>query len=453
MSASPTVVAIETAVTDYHYDESKANVALRDQFLASLRPENPPRKGENLMVPLQEFEQKLIAFATAHQLTLSGDSQQEQAESARDQIIGKPTAIEAGGALANSFHLMMNAKIDKKSAIPSGVFVTAVGDDPAGKVFADSMQGFINHPAPQDRTMVVHSIPIDGDRILISNPDLEKPCQNHMSPEQLDAIDFSRTKMVMLGGYMKYTGKYDAFLDKLIEKVEAVSQDPAQRPTIVLTAASQDIADSQTLKDAVAKVTQVAPVVVMANTGEFRRLLGRDSQWRAEHEPKWQADGTKKEGAALEQAKQGDKAYQIDKYLANDDAFRAAFQQYCDGDLPVSFVATNGKKGVRVLDNNGISDFYVPPKPPKGVVNTVGGGDAFAGGYLLGQALGLPQRQKADLGFTAAGQVIGQHEARLPQTKTEDGRSGVTAYLDSNNEMHRKLLANMRRLQERQLAA
>ncbi len=442
MTYSPTVIGIETAVTDYIYDEKNANAQLRDRFLRFLKPENPPRKGENILVSAEEFDEKLLAFARDNHLNATGDTDREKAESIRNQILGKPRTIEAGGALANSFYLMANAKTNNKALIGSGTFLTAVGDDEAGRVFQKSLDGAITHATPAGRTMTAHIIPVDGDRIIVASPSFQDSCDRTLDGalEQLKEIDLSQTKMVMLGGYMKYSGKYNDFLDVLLKKVEAANDEPSKRPTIVLTVGAQPIAESDDLKSALDRTSKVAPVIISANTGEFRRLMRMDTEWRKPHEAKW----TGLEGEALEKAKQADPIYMANKFAANDAAFSYAYENYCKDKVPpVTFVVTNGKHGVRVVSNQGISEQYVPPRPPHGIVNTVGGGDAFAGGYLLGQVVGLPEAQKAQLGFTAAGEVIGRDEARLQTISEENGSAGLPAYLSQDNPAQKALLANL----------
>ena len=82
----------------------------------------------------------MLAFARDNNLTAIGDTERQKVESIRNQILGKPRTIEAGGALANSFYLMANAKTSGKALIGSGTFLTAIGDDEAGRVFQESLK-------------------------------------------------------------------------------------------------------------------------------------------------------------------------------------------------------------------------------------------------------------------------------------------------------------------------
>lgn len=77
---SPSVIGIETAVTDYIYDETKANTALSDEFLKTLR-DPAPREGENILVSAEMFDAKLLEFAQAKNLTATGETDRQKAES------------------------------------------------------------------------------------------------------------------------------------------------------------------------------------------------------------------------------------------------------------------------------------------------------------------------------------------------------------------------------------
>ena len=442
------IVAVETPVTDYLYDEARANKELRHAFLCFLKPECPPRKGENILLSAEEWQEKLLEFSKIQDLNIGEGSPAGKAIAARNIIFGEPLSIRAGGASANSFDVLVKSQID---GIPltGGSFVTAVGEGVSGDVFAGSLEGFLIIPKEhKGKQLEAHVFPIEGDRVLISMPSFVDPPSNYMSSRQLDqvAID-ENTKMVMLGGYMLFTGKYNEFFDKIVKKVAVVSDDPSKRPTIVLTAAAQEIAASPVVQDAMLAASKTAPLLVFSNAGEFRRLHKMDAEWRKPHEDKWIG----LEENDLEKAKEADEPYKADKRAANQVAFHAVYESLCkNGGLPVTFVVTDGKKGVHVISNEGVSDTYVPPEPPHGVKNTVGAGDGFAAGYMLGHLKGLAQQDSVALGFICSGEVIGRDEARLEaveRTHVIDGRStvlkGLPAYLDPQDPHHKSLLLQL----------
>lgn len=466
------IIAIETPVTDYIYDEASANIPLRNAFLKFLKPECPPRKGDNIMFSVQDWEGKLLTFAKENSL-----EEQADAQAIHQIIFGAPRAVEAGGAVANSFATLTEATLNDKK-VATGSFVTAIGEGLSGEVFAKSLGDKLVAPSPCGRQLEAHIFPIDGDRIIITMPDFVNPCERHMCASHLDAIEINEaTRMMILGGYVHYTGKYETFLHALLTKAEKVSHDPLKRPIFVFTTAAQDVAASPSVRNALEKTKAIAPVIICANTGEFRRLMRMDTIWRHPHEAKWWvnkegmslflsddydaydpnspqgikkllADGWRRlEGHDLETAKQADAFYKQDKLTANQVAYQNAFRTFCQRGNPVTFVVTNGKNGVYVVDHNGISNCYVPPRPPHGVVNTVGGGDGFAAGYLMGHLKNLPQHHRIELGFICAGEVIGQDPARLAPRSTAfthdlagHKASGLPAYLDQSNDRHKRIL-------------
>lgn len=473
MSSSNEVIAVELPVTDYLYAESKADTLLRDAFFRFLCPECPPRKGDNITgLSAEIWREKLLAFAEAQGLPLGDGSQEEKYLQARDRIFGEPIAIEAGGALANSFDVLVKAQVNGLS-VTDGRFITAVGEGISGKIFSKSLAGKLVSPEPRGFQLEAHVVPVEDNRILLSLPSVENPPSNYMSAEQLDVVGIDkRTKMAMLGGYMLYTGKYNEFLQAILAKVEASSSQIPERPTVVLTAAAQEIAASKDVAEGLRKAAEIAPVLVFSNAGEFRRLMGMDIEWRKPHEAKWWTDSSgqrladcktsnaadpnsekgrawlsehgwrKLEGNDLENAKQSDAAYLADKREANRRAFAYAHERFCLGDIPATFVVTDGKKGVHVVSNDCISGTFLPPPPPHGVVNAVGGGDAFAGGYMVGYVQGLSIPECVELGFVCAGEVIGRNEARLFAKEVASER-GLLAYLNPDNPMHEGILRKL----------
>ena len=287
MKTSHAIVAVETSVTDYYYDKASINEVLCNAFLTFHNPQRPPRAAVNLLVDVALWGAQLRAFAELHSLPVGEGSPEEQAQRVQEIIFGKPRAVKAGGALGNTVDTLFNATIDGIS-LADGVFVTTVGEGPAGEAFTISLADKLIMPEPRGHQMEAHIFPLHEDRIIATQTSFTNAASNHMSPVQLDDAGIGPdTKMVMLGGYMFYTGLYGPFLEKILEKVAAVSPHPEQRPAIVLTPAAQPIAESPVLHEALKRASLTAPLVVPANTGEFRRLMGLDMEWRKPHEAKW----------------------------------------------------------------------------------------------------------------------------------------------------------------------
>jgi sugar/nucleoside kinase (ribokinase family) len=82
------------------------------------------------------------------------------------------------------------------------------------------------------------------------------------------------------------------------------------------------------------------------------------------------------------------------------------------GRLVDTAVVTRGPEGARVMRNGTVAEV---PAAPAHVVDLTGAGDLFAGGFLLGEARGLPPAESARLGALAAAEVI-SHVGARPQT-------------------------------------
>ena len=69
-----------------------------------------------------------------------------------------------------------------------------------------------------------------------------------------------------------------------------------------------------------------APISIHANTGEFRRLLDNDEEWRVEAEAEFREKGL--QGRELEAAKKGSKDYRAAKTAANVDSVQKAMREF-----------------------------------------------------------------------------------------------------------------------------
>lgn len=474
MSYPTQVVAIEAPVTHYLYDEKRVNISLLNMFLRHLNSENPPHTGEDFVISPTDWQDALLTFGIDYNLLPEIAGTHEEAIKIRDRIFGKPKDIQAGSAVANSVSTMFGAKVDGVP-LATGTYLTGINE-----VYPDNM--FANTPVDTLIYAESHIIPIEDSHISITVSNREMPLAATISPEMLNQVMIDRTiAMVILGSNMHLADNNGECLDTLLEKLEATSPNIKERPTLVLTAASQSVAESTALKVALQTAPTVAPVIVSANTGELRRLLDMDTDWRKPHERKWWYKETnhgyaqlseefaiafnpntpegkntlitmgwkKLEGIDLERAKLADADYQAAKLKANEQAYLEAYTRIYEGQYraPVTFVVTNGGKGVHVISSKGYAENYVPPKPPNGIVNTVGGGDAFLGGFLLGHMHKLPEADCVELGFICAGHVIGQDAARLAPKScplcVQDVLyrfMGLPAYLQAGTEKHKRIL-------------
>lgn len=427
------IVAVETSAVDINY--SLKDIELGKRFIKFIKEkttkkeehsEEQEEKGGCLVVMQEAFEDIVLDFATQENFKHSGITKSEKVASILEQVLGA-SEMQAGGALANTVHLLVNSKIGGKKLFPDTQLYCTVGNDAAGEVFQNSLAGHLSITEPKGSTMVVHVIPINGERFMIPTPSIDSCDKNFDATlEQIKNMDFSGIGMFMLGGYTLHSGKYKNVTDILVEKLQEAPID--KRPSIVLTAAAPHIAESSELKDALNRIKGLAKLIVFGDADELRKLCGQDTEWRKEL-PK--------------NSKPTDEIYKTLQSIANKKTLNWAQQIYCKN-TDVTFVVTNGEQGAHVLSSNGVSDAYIPPKPASTIVSVVGAGDVFAAGYITGELSKLTEAQKVQLGFIAASHVICRSEARL-EVRDNGDFTGLLAYLDvtgTTKELLERLVSN-----------
>lgn len=409
------VIAIETSAVDIVYPETDTQLA-RDFLNIFQKRAN----GNLCLIDRDEFESITLEFAKEKSIEVSGETVAQKADSVLAKVLGCPE-MKAGGALANTVHLMVNSKIDGKKHIPNAKFYSTIGADKTGEVFKNSFEEEnISITEPKGQTMVVHVVPINGNRFMIPTPSKDTADKYFADTlEKLKNADFSNVQTVMIGGYFSYTGKYKELIDMLVERFNEVEASQ-HKPSVVLTTASHFIAGGEDIFYGLEKLSAVTKVEVFANAGEFRRLIRKDEEWRK---------------AVPANCTPADSDYQRLKEIANIRALSFASQKY----PTVTFVVTNGEHWVQVASNLKVLGVFPPPKPSREIVNTVGAGDVFAGGYLVGELMGLTIAKCIKLGFVAAEVVICQNDARLPVKEKED-RTGLLAYLDEGMSSDKQML-------------
>jgi sugar/nucleoside kinase (ribokinase family) len=76
------------------------------------------------------------------------------------------------------------------------------------------------------------------------------------------------------------------------------------------------------------------------------------------------------------------------------------------------FAITSGPNGVYLLHEGKIEHVPANAVPASHIVNTVGAGDQFAGGFVAGLAMGMPLREACVQGVNAATAILQQIDAR-----------------------------------------
>lgn len=426
---APFVVAIETAVVDYNYPPVSAHEELKNAFISAIprlieetghgqdtHISEAPRKGDMIMVSAETLDDLLVHFANTatdfpdEYFPIHTASQRDNADAVRRLLFGTPT-LHAGGSLANTFDAMVYSKVDGQ-ALYDGVFVTAVGDDEAGKYFEQSFEGHIV-AAKGGRGMVSHIIPVDGDRIMLTTPSFANAADAHfdlrsqLSPELLQKAD-----IIMIGGYLHFAGQ--------LENAFKITNDHAIKntgKTRIITLASQLIAAANPVSSILSStnINAYSQTVIHGNTGEFRRNMEMDTDWRKRFDADFvDSDGKPLQGREAEIAKNSHADYQNAKQAANMAASIAA-EKLAERDtrLGLSYVVTNGSQPARVINADGTLLRSGKPVNKADIQSTVGAGDNHVGGYWVGKRLGFNETGCLDMANAFARAVIKIPEARL----------------------------------------
>ena len=96
-------------------------------------------------------------------------------------------------------------------------------------------------------------------------------------------------------------------------------------------------------------------------------------------------------------------------------------------DEPWLSVITDGENGAYIQGRG--EAFMVPAPTPRFIVNTIGAGDAFAGGFLFGFARRLSLKQCGEMAADAAGRILEQPSGRPRSNWADISRK----YLDSEH--------------------
>lgn len=440
-SKTPNIHAIETAVVDLNYDEKGGNDLLKRDFFKNLpslldkagieRPlAEAPRGGDMIMADVEYLDKALVFFGQNHALISSAQNSQhksaeyykEQAKVVLRHIFGEAVA-HAGGSEANTFDGLIHSRINGQS-VCTGQFATVVGDDEFADAFEKPFEGHFTGKR-KGRTMVSHIVPIDGDRIMLTTPGGRFAAENNLTASVVCKKGrLAKADRIMLGGYLRFTPHWHDIYGKVLQHIQQTPDDK-NKASLVMTAAAQAVADDLEFQKTFLHASTIADLTIHANTGEFRRLLGMDKEWR---EPTL-ADFADVQGQALEARKKDHDVYQGHKKDANQAAIQYAVSM-CrnrkkDQKKKLRFVVTNGAKEVFVVTAQGC-ETYIPEKLSRDkIVNTVGAGDNQMAGFQLGDMTGLSHEESVKLGNRFARAIIQSPRARLDRN-AEHTENGVT---------------------------
>lgn len=436
---TPHIIAIENSVVDLQYRDADGDAALKNEFFSHLREliagagfnpgfDDNPRPGDMRLISAEAFDGALVAFGKAQNLLSAHDlatlDTVSQAEAVRTAVFGPAYPI-AGGSLANTFHTLVNSRVSGKQLV-TGEFITATGRDSYGRIFEASLRDHIVFKE-RGRQLVCHVFPTGNDRILIATPSTIDPAEGHITADLIDGRITADVKRIMIGGFLFFTGRFKDVMDKVIGDVSALPQN--ERPTLVMTAAAQSVAEQSLFRAEFNRAARTSDLIVHANTGEFRRLMDMDTDWRKPYD----ADFTGLKGQDLETVKEAHHVYQAAKQQANhqalDKAHLLAADVLAQHGRNLTFVVTNGAREIYTVNATG-TQTHKPLKIAKSqIVNTVGAGDNFAAGFQLGDLYGLPHANASRIGSEMAASVIQIASARLDDTKENVLRIGQHDHL------------------------
>lgn len=275
------------------------------------------------------------------------------------RIEGIPVKLASGGSAANTM-------IAVAQSGGQGYYAGKVSSDPHGEFYRKDMQsagiGFEVLPAPE------HGIPT-GSCVVLTTPDTERTMCTHLgvsttlSPNDVQVEHLQICKFAYIEGYL-----WDAEEPRLA-CLQTMRQ--AQRMGIPVAFTFSDPFLIDRFSDDFAAITQEFCDVLFCNADEARQFCQTDS---------------------------------IDECA-----------QSLSQKVPLVFL-THSEKGCYVIDRGAAT--HVPGFQVN-AIDSVGAGDAFAGGVLFGLARGWPFVQAARWGNYLASQVVSINGPRLPHAQID----------------------------------
>lgn len=428
MKSPCSVVAVETAIVDFHYPAKAPREELKQAFISALPRmiqekgfsrqlpmRDAPRKGDMAIIPAEVLDDLCIHFAAENWLAIAADVPQDRkAALLRETLWGKPVC-HAGGSLANTFDAMVYSSMN---GIPfyTGTFVTSVGRDDAGHHFMDSFSGHLKC-AQGGRQIVSHILPVEDDRVMLTTPSISDSQDAYFDMNLLDDGLLSNADIIMIGGYLDGTG----VLEKVIKRVAEIYGEKPQHkmdlpsPQLIVTLASQSVAAKYNLEH----FPQNIDMTIHGNTGEFRRFMKNDTEWRERFAKSFvDSSGQPLQGRDAERAKNSNVNYINAKQAANDQTSvqAHAIARLSSPARDLHLVVTNGAKPARIVTSEGIQLLPSQPMDRNAIKSTVGAGDNHVAGYWIGRKLKLNSLGCLDLAGAFSRAVIQIPEARLSRT-------------------------------------
>ena len=418
--------AILNCVVDHLYDAKGVNEATMEDFLKALpkamgQPSmETPRAGDTILL-----SQSQLNAAACDALGLSDEFN----AAALEQIFGAPR-LAPGGSLANTIATIASSQKGGMS-ISDTTILTILDEGEAGNVFKSSYpDGVVLSDAVDGECLTVHVVPYDGDRSQFPTFSDTNASTISLSPHIFSHVKTGEYDTVMFEGFMSDSPNFESDYKTLLTAIGAANMQRemmGQEPThLVITAGAQHVCNNPAFREFVKEASTLTNVSVHANTGEFRRLMDNDEQWRVDA----QKDFVGLDGRDLEKAKRGSPEYRAAKSAANIDSIHKAMNELgTDNEFDLEFVVTDGPNTGYVINNDHYIEFTPDTLDPTTIVNKVGAGDAFMAFYRLGRQLGLSQEDSMRAGGIGATHTLQQEEARTKYDVSINNLSGPAALL------------------------
>lgn len=401
--------AILNCVVDQLYDADGVNHDNMEAFLKSLPSVlghtgmETPRAGDTILL-----SQSHLKEAASRALGI----QDEFNAAALKDIFGTPK-LAPGGSLANTIATIAASQKGGKALSETRV-LSILDDGEAGQVFKNSYpDGVVLEDVVDGECLTVHVVPYDGDRSQFPTFSDTNASTKGLSTHIFGHLQKGEYDTVMFEGFMSDSPNFESDYKTLLTAIGAANMQREMmglEPThLVITAGAQHVCNNPAFREFVKEATKLTRVSVHANTGEFRRLIDNDEQWRVNA----QKDFVGLEGRDLEKAKRGSTEYRAAKSAANIDSIQKVMSEWgADTDFDLELVVTDGPNPGYVVNNDHYIEVTPEPLDPATIVNKVGAGDAFMAFYRLARQLGLSQDKSMKAGGIGATHTLQQEEAR-----------------------------------------
>lgn len=410
-------------VIDKQYEAEHVNEALMEDFVHAIpeavgNPDMDVPRADDTTLLLQSQLQKASSIALKKEF--------DDAAHGHEEIFGKPSMLVAGGSLANSAATILNSYFDGKPIVEGKILTNLPENEQDASVFVQSYDdGVVLQDVIQGECLEAHIVPYHGGRSQFPTINDVNPTNTNMSPYLFTHLQKGEYDEFYLEGFVADNPNFENEAKTVLTGIGAANmqREMMGKPPmkLVITAGAQHVCDNPVFRDFVAEAIKMTDVRIHANTGEFRRLLDNDQDWRVDA----QKDFGDLKGKDLENAKKGSSEYRAAKTAANVDTIQKVMKEWvANSDFDLTAVVTDGGNTGYHIHNDTYFEWQPKPFDISTIVDKVGAGDAFAGYYTLADKLGFDAQDCMDIGGLGATYTLQQKEARPQMPAHPEGWTG-----------------------------